>query len=236
MRKLILCLFASLLVSVLVEAQSREVTGKVTDSAGNPLSGASINVKGARGGTSAGPDGSFRINLPSGRNTLVISAVGFDAQDVNVSSSGAVSVRLLVATRQLNEVVVTALGIRRERRELGTATQTVNADQLNKSGTGNALAELEGKASGLTVITSTGDPGGGVYFRLRGVTSITGSNQPLMVVDGVPIDNSVNNYDPTNAGALASGANADLTGGAQPTNRGSDLNPDDIESINVLKA
>lgn len=235
MRKLFLFLVASLLVSVLVKAQSREVTGRVTDSAGNPLSGASINVKGARGGTSAGADGAFRINLPTGRNTLVVSAVGFDPQEVPVSGSNTVSVRLFAATRSLNEVVVTALGIRRERRELGTATQTVNADQLNKSGTGNALAELEGKASGLTVITSTGDPGGGVYFRLRGVTSITGSNQPLMVVDGVPIDNSVNNYDPTNAGALASGANADLTGGAQPTNRGSDLNPDDIESINVLK-
>jgi TonB-linked SusC/RagA family outer membrane protein len=235
MRKLILSLVVCLLGSLLVKAQNREITGKVTDSAGVPMAGASINVKGARGGTSAGGDGSFRINIPSGRKTLIISAIGFDAQEVDVSSSSTVSVRMLATTKSLNEVVVTALGIRRERRELGTATQTVNADMLNKSGSGNALAELEGKASGLTVITSTGDPGGGVYFRLRGVTSITGSNQPLMVVDGVPIDNSVNNYDPTNAGALASGANADLTGGAQPTNRGSDLNPDDIESINVLK-
>ena len=234
MRKLVLCLVASLLVSVLVKAQSREVTGHVTDSTGSPLAGASINVKGARGGTSAGPDGSFRITLPANRNSLVVSAVGYEPQEINVSGNNTVSVHLLAATRSLNEVVVTALGIRREKRELGTATQTVNADQLNKSGTGNALTELEGKASGLTVITSTGDPGGGVYFRLRGVTSITGSNQPLMVVDGVPIDNGINNFDPTNAGPV-SGAAGDLTGGAQPTNRGSDLNPDDIESINVLK-
>ena len=235
MRKLILFFLVSLLGSALVKAQNREVTGKVIDSAGSPLAGASINIKGARGGTSAGGDGSFHLSVPARRNIIVVSAIGFDAQEIDVSSNSAVTVRLLGTTKSLNEVVITALGIRREKRELGTATQTVSADALNKSGTGNALAELEGKASGLTVITSTGDPGGGVYFRLRGVTSITGSNQPLMVVDGVPIDNSVNNYDPTNAGALASGANADLTGGAQPTNRGSDLNPDDIESINLLK-
>ena len=221
--------------ALLVRAQSREVTGKVVDSAGAPLSGASVNLKGSRRGTSAGTDGSFRLSVPATRITLIVSAVGYDAQEIVPGAEDHITVRLLPATHSMNEVVVTALGIRRERRELGTATQTVNADQLNKSGTGNALTELEGKASGLTVITSTGDPGGGVYFRLRGVTSITGSNQPLMVVDGVPIDNSINNYDPTNAGSLASGANGDLTGGAQPTNRGSDLNPDDIESINVLK-
>ena len=162
MRRLILSLVVCLLGSLLVQAQNREITGKVTDSAGVPLAGASISVKGARGGTSAGGDGNFRISVPGGRKTLVISAIGFDAQEIDVSSASTVSVRLLASTRSLNEVVVTALGIRRERRELGTATQTVGADMLNKSGSGNALAELEGKASGLTVITSTGDPGGGV--------------------------------------------------------------------------
>ncbi len=91
-------------------------------------------------------------------------------------------------------MVVTALGIRREKRSLTNATQTIGSDELNKSGTGNPLGELEGKASGLTVINSTGDPGGGTYLRLRGATSITGNNQPLLVVDGVPIDNSINNF------------------------------------------
>jgi len=218
----------------LSHAQNKEVTGKVTDSVGTPISGASINIKGNRRGVSAAADGSFRLMAPE-NGTLVISAIGFTPKEVSLRGQSEVTVQLFMSRNTMNEVVVTALGIRREKRELGTATQTVNADALNKSGTGNALAELEGKASGLQVITSTGDPGGGVYFRLRGVTSITGSNQPLMVVDGVPIDNSVNNYDPTNAGALAGGPGADLTGGAQPTNRGSDLNPDDIESVNILK-
>jgi len=227
---------AGLLVSVLVKAQSREVTGKVTDSSGNPLSGASINVKGARGGTSAGPDGSFRINVPSGRNTLVVSAVGFAAQDVPIGSGGALAVTMMRDTRNLNEVVVTALGIRREKRALTVATQTISSDEMNKSGTGNPLGELEGKASGLTVIQSTGDPGGGTYVRLRGSTSITGNNQPLIVVDGVPIDNSINNFDATApSGNNASGANGNNPGGQQATNRGNDINPNDIESINVLK-
>ena len=133
------------------------------------------------------------------------------------------------------KVVVTALGIKREKRSLGYATQSIGSDQLNKSGSGNPLSELSGKASGITVINSAGDPGAGTYVRLRGVTSITGNNQPLMVIDGVPVDNSINNFDPTNLGFKASGANGDLTGGAQPSNRGIDINPNDIESVTLLK-
>ncbi|MHA4811845.1 SusC/RagA family TonB-linked outer membrane protein [Flavitalea flava] len=236
MRKLFVQTVLFMLFAIWAQAQTKEVTGKVTDSTGLPLAGASINIKGARGGTSAGQDGSFRINVPSSAKTLYVSAIGFDRKEVDISGSSMVSVQLNQATRSLNEVVVTALGIKREKRELTNATQTINGDALNRSGTGNALSELEGKASGLTVINSTGDPGGGTYVRLRGATSITGNNQPLMVIDGVPIDNSINNFDATApAGNVSSGAAGNLTGGQQPTNRGNDLNPNDIESINVLK-
>ncbi len=234
MRKLIPLLMACLLLSVLAKAQTRELTGKVTDSTGNPLAGASISVKGARKGTSAGPDGSFRISVPSNA-TLVFSAIGFEAQEVSVGTSSTIAIRLSRDSRNLNEVVVTALGIRREKRSLAYATQTINADALNQSGTSNALNELSGKASGVTVINSAGDPGAGTFVLLRGVTSVTGNNQPLMVVDGVPIDNSSNNYDPQFNGFQAGGANADLVGAAQPSNRGIDLNPNDIESITLLK-
>jgi TonB-linked SusC/RagA family outer membrane protein len=235
MRKFISLAVLCLLFSAYVKAQSREVTGKVIDSLGIPLTGASINIKGMRGGTSAGPDGSFRMMVPQGA-TLVVTAIGYDPYEVRVSADNYITVNLRPNTRTLNEVVVTALGIRREKRELGTATQTINADQLNKSGTGNTLSELNGKASGLTVVNSSGDPGAGTYIRLRGVTSITGNNQPLMVVDGVPIDNSINNYDATSASPnQVSAANGNLTGGVQPTNRGVDLNPNDIESVTLLK-
>lgn len=167
---------------------------------------------------------------------MIVTAIGYDPQEVRVGNANEVAVTMLQNSRTMNEVVVTALGIRREKRELGTATQTITADQMNKTGTGNALNELNGKASGLTVINSSGDPGAGTYIRLRGVTSITGNNQPLMVVDGLPIDNSINNYDATSASPnQVSGPNSNLTGGVQPTNRGVDLNPNDIESVTLLK-
>lgn len=216
-------------------AQDREVTGKITDSAGLPLPGATINVKGKKGGTSAGSDGDFRIRAARD-GILVVSAIGFEPREFRLGAEDVVTIALSQSRRVMSEVVVTALGIRREKRELGTATQTISADQLNKTGTGNPLSELNGKASGLTVVNSSGDPGAGTYIRLRGVTSITGNNQPLMVVDGVPIDNSINNYDATSASPnQVSGANGNLTGGVQPTNRGVDINPNDIESVTLLK-
>ncbi|HTB31183.1 MAG TPA: SusC/RagA family TonB-linked outer membrane protein, partial [Bacteroidia bacterium] len=155
------------------------------------------------------------------------------------SQEAAISDNMLITMKNdalgLSEVVVTALGIPVEKKSLGTATQVVGGDEVNTSGTSNVMNELEGKVSGLTVISSAGDPGAGTFMNLRGITSLTGNNQPLMVVDGVPIDNSINVYDPTNAGFQASGANGNLTGAAQPTNRGLDINPSDIESITVLK-
>jgi TonB-linked SusC/RagA family outer membrane protein len=234
MRKLLLLAVSCLLFSMLTMAQTQEVTGKVTDSTGTPIPGATINVKGVKRGASAGPDGSFRIGVPRG-GTLVVSAIGYAPREIQAGSESALTIMMTGREKVMNEVVVTAIGVRRDKRELGSATQTINADQLNKSGSGNALSELNGKASGLTVVNSSGDPGAGTYVRLRGVTSITGNNQPLMVVDGVPIDNSINNYDPTGAGALAGGPAGNLTGGAQPTNRGVDLNPSDIESVTLLK-
>ncbi len=213
-------------------AQNTDVHGKITDASGAGIPDASVVIKGSKKGIKSGADGSFVINTKPGA-TLVISAVGFESKEIAASDN--ITVSLTQEVKGLTEVVVTALGIKREKRELATATQTISSDQINKSGTGNPLGELNGKASGLTVINSGGDPGGGTYIRLRGVTSITGNNQPLMVVDGVPVDNSVNNYDATSANPNVSGSNSNLTGGVQPTNRGVDLNPNDIESITLLK-
>jgi len=214
-------------------AQNIDVRGRITDANGAGIPDASVSIKGTKNGTKTAVDGSFKLNARSGV-TLIISAIGFSSKEV-IASSDNITISLALDAQGLNEVVVTALGIKREKRSLGYSTQTVGNDALNKSGSGNPLSELNGKVSGLTVINSSGDPGGSTYIRLRGATSITGNNQPLMVVDGVPIDNTVNNYDPTSNGFQSSGANADLLGGAQPTNRGVDINPDDIESVTVLK-
>lgn len=225
---LLLCSFS------LVFAQN-PIKGKVTDlQSGSPLPGVSVNIRGTQEGTLTDADGNFSITV-KGKVTLIFSNVGYKPQSINAAPGQMITVTLQAESQVLNEVLVTALNIKREKRSLGYAAQTIGSEQLNKSGTSNPLSELNGKASGVTVINSSGDPGAGTYIRLRGVTSITGNNQPLMVIDGVPIDNSINNFDPTNSGFQASGANGDLTGGSQPTNRGIDLNPNDIESVTILK-
>jgi TonB-linked SusC/RagA family outer membrane protein len=235
MNRLLTLLGAFLLLSSHSLFAQGPVTGKVTDSKGAPLAGISVKVEGSNLGTSTNADGSFSLAIPNSTVTLVFSGVGFSSKSIHVASGQFVSVDLVQTNTSLNEVVVTALGIKREKRALGYSTQTVGVDEINKSGTGNPISELQGKVSGLTVINAGGDPGSGTYMRLRGITSLTGDNQPLMVVDGVPIDNSINNFDPTSATPNVSGANSNLTGGSQPTNRGVDINPSDIESITVLK-
>src|ERR1700743_1245 len=131
MRKLILTLMMGLAACIAVQAQTSQVTGTVTDSAGNPLAGASVNVRGVKRGTSAGPDGSFRLVVPANA-TLVVSAVGFMPREVTVGEGNGLAIRLSADRRSLNEVVVTALGIRREKRSLTNATQTIGSDELNK--------------------------------------------------------------------------------------------------------
>jgi TonB-dependent SusC/RagA subfamily outer membrane receptor len=235
MRKIALVLAVLLFSTVSVFAQSL-IKGKVTDSKdGSPLSSISVKIKGTAGGTSTDPDGSFSIDIGKSSATLEISGVGYSAKSIKVTAGETISVSLEKDTKNLSEVVVTALGVKREKRSLGYASQSIGSEQLNTSGSGNPLSELSGKVSGLTVINSNGDPGSGTFILLRGRSSITLDNQPLMVVDGIIIDNSVNNFDPSNNGFQANGPNADLIGGAQPTNRGLDINPSDIESITVLK-
>src|SRR6478735_7696582 len=183
MSKIILLLVA-LATCCGVIAQST-ITGTVVDDKNAPVPYASISIKNSKKGVTADANGNFSIPANTGE-TLVVSAVSFTSQEIQVTNTSPLTVHLISGNQTLNEVVVTALGVKREKRSLAYAAQTVGGDELNKSGTGNPLSELQGKASGVTVINSAGDPGAGTYIRLRGVTSITGDNQPLMVVDGIP--------------------------------------------------
>jgi len=218
-----------------VHAQSRTITGKVKDSKGEGLPGVSVLAKGTTVGTYTEDDGSFTLAVPSGTTQLEFKYLGFKTSTVTLTSSNIMNVAMEEDVLGLNEVVVTALGIPKEKKALGYSTQAVSGDEMNKSGQGNPLSELNGKVSGLTVINSAGDPGAGTYIRLRGVTSLTGNNQPLIIVDGIPLDNSINIYDPVNTGFLAEGASGNNLGSAAPDNRGVDVNPADIASITVLK-
>ncbi len=232
MRNLLL-LAVLLICSLAALAQTRKVTGQVKDDKGELIPFATVTEAGTSNAVQADQNGNFSITVKSGAQ-IRVTASGHQPQTLAANADN-LQFTLPSGEAQMQEVVVTALGIRREKRSLTYATQTIGSDQINKSGTGNPLSELEGKAAGLTVINSAGDPGSGTYVRLRGVTSITGDNQPLMVIDGVPIDNSINSYDPTSVTPNTSGANSNLTGGTIPSNRGIDINPNDIESITVLK-
>ena len=235
MKKNLLMLAALLIACTqMVFAQAKHIRGKVLDEKGVGLPGAGVAIKNTTTGTVTDVDGNFELDLPPGDKMLVVKAIGYMDQNVEANDAGII-VNMKLDVKELHETVITALGIKREAKSLAYATQTVSGEDMNKSGTGNALAELDGKVSGLNIINSSGDPGSGTYVNLRGITSLTGDNAPLIVVDGIPIDNSINNFDPTGSGFAAGGANGNLTGGTQPTNRGLDMNPNDIESISVLK-
>jgi TonB-dependent SusC/RagA subfamily outer membrane receptor len=216
-------------------AQSPTITGKVTDAKGEGLPGVSVIARGTMAGTYTEDDGSFMLAIPSNITQLEFKYLGFKTETVTLTAGNVVNVTLQEDVLGLDEVVVTALGIPKEKKALGYSTQAIGSDELNKSGQGNPLSELNGKVSGLTVINSAGDPGAGTYIRLRGVTSLTGNNQPLIIVDGIPLDNSINIYDPVNTGFLAATAAGNNLGSAAPDNRGVDINPADIASITVLK-
>jgi len=208
-------------------AQNRVITGKVLSGKDNsPISGASVVVKGsANSGTTTGADGGFSLSVPSGRTTISVSSIGFALQDIIVEGDqSSVSVVLAEDSKQLGEVVVTALGISRQSKTLVYATQTVKPATLTEvRDPNNVLNSLSGKIANASIVQGSGGPGSGARIVLRGNRSIQGSNNALIVVDGVPINN--NTY---------SAAGSDF-GSVQGSDGASNINPDDIESMTILR-
>ncbi|HNL94190.1 MAG TPA: SusC/RagA family TonB-linked outer membrane protein [Saprospiraceae bacterium] len=222
MKKLTLLISMLLIASASLLAQ-RTVVGKVTDSAGSPLPGATVLVKGTSEGTAADDNGNFRLNVPANANTLVVSYTGFNTQEVLLGASNVVNVALQEGVT-LSETVVTALGITKKKNELPYSAQTVGGDDVSKSRDGNVVNALSGKVAGLN-IKRNNSLGGSTNIVLRGTKSLTGNNQALFVVDGVPVDNSNTN------------TSDQLTGrqGYDFGNAAADINSDDIDNITVLK-
>jgi len=224
-RKLMLCV-SLLLCGTFLFAQTRLVTGKVSESAGNnALSGVTIAVKGSRTGTSSGADGNFSLSVPSGQVTLVISSVGYTNKSVVVSSEQkSLTIQLDPNNSSLNEVVVTALGISREAKTLVYATQSVKPSQLTEvRDANNVLNSLQGKVANAVITQGSGGPGSGAKIVMRGNRSIQGNNNALIVVDGVPIINNTNSTSGSDFGSI------------QGSDGASNINPDDIESISILR-
>ena len=218
---LLFILYLTLYSSLSVLAQQLTVTGKVTSSDdGYGLPGVTVTVKGQNAGTVTDIDGFYSINV-SGTGTLVFSFVGFVKQEIPVNGRTKINVTLDQDAQMLDDVVVTALGIRRQKRELGYATEEIGGDMIAKSGSGNVISALSGRSAGVQIINPTGVDGGSSRITIRGNNSIFGDNQPLIVVDGVPMSNE--------------GGVTEWSGGRDWGTALNNINQEDIENIDILK-
>ncbi len=230
--------FKLILLSILMSSYAlvySQITGIVkSGSDGAGLPGVSIVVKGTSTGTITDIDGRFSIQADP-QSTLVLSYIGFKTIEVAVGSQKALNITLDESAQALDEVVVTALGIRKESKKLGYATSTISKEAISENRSANVMNTLQGKVAGVNISSLGTGPGGTSKIRIRGQSSIAGQNNPLIVVNGVPIDNTNFGYNPGNAGADNS---IGLRGGGTTSDGGdglSSINPDDIESMTVLK-
>lgn len=219
MRKLMFLFISAFTFFHVGLAQKVEVSGRVIDSVGNPIQNVSIREADTRNGTVTDANGLFSITVAAGKK-LVVSSVGFETKEVTAEPD--LTIRLGAATRVLSEIVVTALGIRRERKALGYAVSSVDKKDLELKPEGDIARVLNGKAPGVNVLNTSGLSGSGTNIIIRGAASITGNATPLFVVDGVPFNSATN-------------AQSDFRYGNQTSSRFLDLDPNTIERIDVLK-
>jgi TonB-linked SusC/RagA family outer membrane protein len=220
--KRLLLLFLAVFVAAGSLLAQRTVQGAVTDDAGEPLIGATVIVEGTTIGTVTDNDGNYTIEVPEGYNSLVFSYTGYSAQEVELGVSDVVNVALVPGI-QLEEAVVTAVGIERSKRALGYAVSEVNSEQVQQRAETDIIRTLTGKVPGVNITGSNGAPGASTNIIIRGNSSILGNNQPLFVVDGIPFDNT------------SIRTQNSLVSGAPYSSRALDIDPNDIESISVLK-
>ncbi len=217
-------LMISLLVMVLgLFAQTKTVTGKVTDNTGAPVERASVTAKGSSKGVFTAADGTFSITVPEGTKTLTISSASFVSQDVSVDGTSAVSVSMVASTGDLTGVVVVGYGTRKVKDATGSVA-SITAKDFNKGQISTPEQLFQGRTPGVTVTPASGEPGAAATINIRGTSSIRGDQPPLYIVDGVPLD-----------GGGTTGSSTGTEGGTTPKNPLMFINPNDIESISILK-
>lgn len=223
MKKLIklFCVVALTLIANVSWAQQTSVTGRVTDESGLGVPGATVLEKGTANGTIADADGYFSLEAESGA-TIVFSFVGMAPQEVVFSGQTPMNVTLVAAAVGLDEVVVTALGIEREKKALGYSVQDVKAEALTATGNPNISSALEGKVAGVKITQSGTGVGGSSRIEIRGASSLSDNNRPLWIIDGIPFDDTQD-------------GTAGIWGGVERAGAAFDINPSDIESVSVLK-
>jgi len=221
MKRLSLLLFFSLTLVSLSIAQ-KTVTGTVLDNGGEPIIGANILAKGTSVGTITDIDGSFSLDVPEGATNLIVSFTGFESQDLDITSTSNVEV-ILSEGELLDEIVVTGLGIKKSKKALGYGVTTLDSKALTARQETDVARLLRGKATGVDITSTSGLAGSGTNIIIRGFSTITGSNQPLFVVDGVPFNTSTNTNESFGQG------------GASSSSRFLDLDPNTIQEISILK-
>ncbi|MDN5211377.1 SusC/RagA family TonB-linked outer membrane protein [Fulvivirgaceae bacterium BMA12] len=206
---------------IVEEIVTRDVSGKITDEEDNPLPGVNVLVKGTTFGTVTDTEGYYKLSVPDDATTLVFTYIGYVTEEIAIGNQATIDVKLVPDIETLSEVVVTAFGIEREKKALGYAVSEVGAEEITKASSPSIATALYGKAAGVQITANSGGPTAGVNVLIRGNNSITGFNQPLFVVDGIPIEHGDSQYG--------------RWGGSDPGNGASDINPEDVESISVLK-
>lgn len=229
MRRVMLLMAVLLGNAAFIFAQTT-VKGKVSDSkTGLPVAMASIKVSNEKTGTTSKDDGSFELTTQSANGEILVTVTGYSPATVKFSGSSLLQVKLEQDSKNLTEVVVTALGIKKEKKRIGYSVSEINTDLLEKSREQNVIEALSAKTAGAQVTGTGGTPGASSKILLRGNSTFTGNNTPLIVVDGIPVDNSTSQ--PVGSDFPF---NINLTG-INESNRGIDINPADIQSISVLK-
>lgn len=207
--------------------QAKKITGKVVDAAGDPVIGASVLVKGVGTGAVTDIEGKFSLDASVG-STLEISFIGYRTATLKVTNASSYSVTLQDDSQALDEVVVTAMGIKKDRKALGYAIDNVGAEELMRNKSANAINSLAGKVAGVTITQTSGAAGAGSQIVLRGGTSLERDNQPLFVVDGVIYDNSTSAIGNSQYDGMTASSTTN-------SNRVMDINPEDIEDMSILK-
>ncbi len=221
-------LFLSLMLLGMTAWAQKSVSGKVISEQNEPLIGVNILVQGTTVGTISDIDGNYSLQVPSDDAILVYSSIGFVTQTIRVGNQTTINLTLAEDVEQLQEVVVSALGFKQQTDQLGSTFSKVETDDILRSGEPTLLNSLSAKASNVRIARTNGDPGAGSTIRIRGANTILGPSDPLIIVDGIPISGST----------LYGGGNdvtGGRTGGVSQQSRLNDLNPSDIESVQVLK-
>ena len=213
----------SVLVCLNIQAQNRTVSGKVTDETGQPLPQVTVLLKGTTTGTPTDADGNYRLSVPDAGGTLLFRFLGYVTQEIEIGTQSVVNVQLQPEVTDVGEVVVTALGITREKASLGYAVTTVGSQDLQQRPEADVARILRGKVPGVDITSTSGLAGSGTNIIIRGYSSISGDNQPMFVIDGVPF-----NSDTNNDGSF-------VNGGATASSRFLDLDPNNIADISILK-